>query len=118
MTPSENQSGSTTEPLDGIDLGAMRTHAGEASRLLKALANENRLMILCRLAEGEVSVGALAENVDLSQSALSQHLALLRRDGLVCTRRKAQTIFYSLSGDEASRVIEVLHSLYCAPSHG
>ena len=68
------------------DLDTMREHAHEAAQLLKALANENRLLLLCTLAQGELSVGQLNEQVALSQSALSQHLALLRRDGLVKTR--------------------------------
>lgn len=84
-----------------------------AARLLKALANERRLSILCRLGQGEVRVGDLAEAVGLSQSALSQHLARLRAEGLVHTRRKGQTIFYTLASVEASAVIEVLAGLYC-----
>ena len=91
----------------------MRTHAADASRLLKALANEKRLVLLCLLAEGEASVGELNARIDLSQSALSQHLALLREDGLVETRRDAQTIFYSLAEGPARRVIDTLHAIYC-----
>jgi DNA-binding transcriptional ArsR family regulator len=81
--------------------------------LLKALSNEHRLMILCKLAIGEWSVGELEEVVGLSQSALSQHLARLRRDNLVKTRREAQTIYYSLAGEEASRVIETVYEVFC-----
>ena len=88
-------------------------HAGEATRLLKALSNRNRLMVLCTLVEGERSVGELQAQVGLSQSALSQHLALLRADGLVSTRRQSQTIFYSLADDKAARMVELLHELYC-----
>jgi len=91
----------------------LKTHAGEATRLLKALANESRLMIMCNLSEGEMTVGQLNELIPLSQSALSQHLALLRRDGLVKTRRQAQTIYYSLVDGPASQVIGVLHDIYC-----
>ena len=91
----------------------LREHAADATRLLKALANESRLMILCKLAEGELSVGELNEHVPLSQSALSQHLALLRRDGLVHTRREAQTIYYTLVDGPASKVIELMHGIYC-----
>lgn len=94
---------------------AMRQHAGSAAQLLKALANEKRLMILCLLAEGERSVGELNGLLDLSQSALSQHLALLREDALVETRREAQTIFYSLAPGPAFEVIRTLHGIYCAP---
>lgn len=92
----------------------LKAHALEATRLLKALANENRLMILCSLVQGELSVGELNDRVSLSQSALSQHLAWLRREQLVQTRRDAQTIYYSLQGTKAQQVIEVLQSIYCA----
>ena len=96
-----------------IDAHEMRSHADEAARLLKALANEKRLLLLCQLVEGERSVGELNANVDLSQSALSQHLAVLREDGLVSTRREAQTIFYSLSPGPAQRILETLHGIFC-----
>jgi len=94
----------------------MKAHAKDASQLLKALANENRLMILCSLGQGEMHVSELNERLDLSQSALSQHLAWLRRENLVATRRDAQTIYYSLQGTKAKEVIEVLQSIYCAPT--
>lgn len=94
----------------------MRTHAGEATQLLKALANERRLMILCLLSEGEHSVGELHGQLDLSQSALSQHLAVLRQDGLVTTRREAQVIHYGLADGPARRIVETLHDLYCGTS--
>ncbi|WKE64967.1 metalloregulator ArsR/SmtB family transcription factor [Gallaecimonas kandeliae] len=83
-----------------------------AVTLLKAMANERRLCILKNLQEGELSVGELNERLNLSQSALSQHLAWLRRDGLVRTRKEAQTVFYSLQSDEAERVIELLDRLF------
>ncbi len=103
----------TPESASGLDLDAMRGHAGAAAQLLKALANENRLLLLCTLAEGELSVGQLNERVTLSQSALSQHLALLRRDGLVKTRRAAQQVFYSVAPGPAHEIIATLHDLYC-----
>ncbi|MEK9832070.1 MAG: metalloregulator ArsR/SmtB family transcription factor [Rhodospirillaceae bacterium] len=87
--------------------------AGQASRLLKSLANERRLLIMCYLSEGEKSVGELEPLVGLSQSALSQHLARLRREHLVTTRREAQTIFYSISSEEARTVLGTLYELYC-----
>lgn len=93
----------------------LQANARRASALLKAMANERRLLILCQLAMGERSVGELEEVVGLSQSALSQHLARLRRDGLVRTRRSAQNIFYSLKGDEAQTIMTTLHGLYCVP---
>ena len=96
-----------------LDPEAMRAHAADAARLLRALANEKRLMLLCTLVEGEKSVGELNSQVDLSQSALSQHLAVLRADGLVATRREAQTIYYSLADGPAHRIIETLHGIYC-----
>jgi DNA-binding transcriptional ArsR family regulator len=96
-----------------MNIEQMQSNARRASSLLKALSNEHRLLILCRLAEGEKSVGQLESMIGLSQSALSQHLARLRRDELVITRREAQTIYYSLIGEDATRVIEVLYGLYC-----
>jgi len=93
----------------------MQRAAAAASRLMAALANDSRLMILCQLAEGEKTVGHLAGLVGLSQSALSQHLARLRADKLVRTRRQAQTIWYSLHGDAARRVIDLLFEMFCAP---
>lgn len=92
---------------------AMAKHADAASKLLKALANDKRLMILCSLAEGELSVSALNERINLSQSALSQHLAKLREDGMVNTRRQSQTIYYSLASNQVRQLIDLLHRMYC-----
>lgn len=96
-----------------IDQQAMQRVASEAVQMLKELANENRLMIMCALSESELSVGELNERIDLSQSALSQHLARLRAQGLVQNRRKGQTIYYSLPDSEALDIIRLLHDLYC-----
>ena len=96
-----------------FDVTAMRAHAGDAVQLLKALANENRLQVLCLLAGGERSVGELNELLDLSQSALSQHLAVLREEGMVSTRREAQTILYALTDGPTQRILSTLHDLYC-----
>ena len=96
-----------------FDLTAMQAHAGEAAKLLKALANERRLQVLCLLAGGERSVGELNEMLELSQSALSQHLAVLREEGLVDTRREAQTIHYSLAPGPAAAVMATLYAAYC-----
>ncbi len=101
-----------------IDPAELQRNAADAVRLLKALANENRLLVLCQLVGGERSVGQLVATVGLSQSALSQHLALLREDGLVATRRDGQTIWYSLSGHGVPQVLEVLANLFCAPRGG
>jgi len=91
----------------------MQSNAKDAVSLLKGLANESRLMIMCVLSEGEVSVGQLNERIKLSQSALSQHLAVLREQGLVQTRRESQTIFYRLEDTAAMTIIELLHEVYC-----
>ncbi len=100
--------------METVDLETMRAAAARASALLKAMGNTHRLMVLCQLAKGERSVGELERLIGLSQSALSQHLARLRRDNLVQTRRAAQTIYYSLAGGEAAAVIATLYQLYCA----
>ena len=92
----------------------MQANAEEASTLLKSMANENRLLILCQLVEGEKSVGELQRRLPLSQSALSQHLAVLRRERLVKTKRVAQSIYYSLASAEATAVLSILFDLYCA----
>ncbi|AUG52374.1 ArsR/SmtB family transcription factor [Thalassospira marina] len=96
-----------------MEIKELEQQAERASGLLKAMSNQSRLMILCQLHNGERSVGELERIIGLSQSALSQHLARLRRDQLVKTRREAQTIYYSLHGDEAIRVIKTLYELYC-----
>ena len=93
---------------------AIRPHSHKAATLLKALANEQRLLILCNLLDGPCSVGELNGRVDLSQSALSQHLALLRSRGLVTTRRSGQTILYSLAGREAPALLAALYEVYCS----
>ena len=92
----------------------IRLHAADAAALMKALGHEARLVVLCSLAEGELSVGELNALVPLSQSALSQQLARLRRDGLVDTRREAQTVYYSLRPGPADRIIHLLHEIYCS----
>jgi DNA-binding transcriptional ArsR family regulator len=91
----------------------MKVHAAEAAQLLKALGNEQRLQILCNLLEAPMSVGELNARIDLSQSALSQHLAVLRESGFVETRRNAQTVVYSLPNGPATRVMSVLQDIYC-----
>jgi len=99
-----------------MNMQELAANSAEAEELLKALANSHRLMILCELKDGERSVSALERVVPLAQSALSQHLAKLREGGIVATRREAQTIYYSLSDSRVSRLIEVLHDLFCAPA--
>jgi len=92
---------------------AFGVKAGEAASLLKAMSNPHRLMILCRLGASEASVGELQADSGLSQSALSQHLAVLRQRDLVGTRRDAQTIYYRLSDPAVREVIETLMKIYC-----
>jgi DNA-binding transcriptional ArsR family regulator len=88
--------------------------SAQAAALLRALGNEQRLLILCHLsAARELSVSALNECLSLSQSALSQHLARLREDGIVAFRRDAQTLFYHIADDKAARLLSLLHDLYC-----
>lgn len=98
-----------------IDLRQMAKSAARASGLMKTLGHKDRLMILCHLSEGEKSVGQIADLLEISQSPLSQHLSRMRKEGLVETRREAQTIYYSLKSGEASRIVEVLYELFCAP---
>ncbi|OFX14524.1 MAG: ArsR family transcriptional regulator [Alphaproteobacteria bacterium RIFOXYD12_FULL_60_8] len=101
-----------------MELEKLQDNARRASSLLKAMSNEHRLLVLCQLLHGERAVGELERLIGLSQSALSQHLARLRRDGLVKTRRQAQTIYYSLNGEEASAVLSTLYGLYCKDTSG
>ena len=97
-----------------MNLRELAPKAAQAESFLKALANRHRLMILCELHKGECSVSALQQAIGLSQSSLSQHLARLREDELVQTRRVSQAIFYSLANANVSRVISLLYELYCA----
>lgn len=99
-----------------MNLEELEAKAGAAEAMLKAVANRNRLVILCELLKGERSVSALQGAIGLSQSALSQHLARLRADNLVDTRREAQTIYYSISSRKVARLIGLLYDLYCAPA--
>jgi DNA-binding transcriptional ArsR family regulator len=96
-----------------VSIDRLKSHAKEAAQLMKALANPHRLMILCELQKGERSVGTLRRVVRLQQSPLSQHLAKLRRDGLVATRRESQTIYYSLANPGVTKLIGVLYDIYC-----
>lgn len=100
---------------DKFDTDGMATQAGKASALLSAMCNEKRLMILCQLVDGEHSVNELTVLLGSPQSTVSQHLALLRREGLVQARRHNQTQFYSLAGVEARAILKTLQSLYCEP---
>ena len=95
----------------------MREKVDAATDLMKALANRNRLLILCQLVEGEHAVGALAEALDLRDTVVSQHLGLMRREGIVAARREGQTIFYSLRRDDARQVLQTLYAIFCDPEN-
>jgi len=100
--------------LDANLLSRFSANAEQAVALLKALANDSRLLVLCHLAvEGDLSVSQLQERVGLGQSALSQHLAKLRYENLVATRKEAQTVFYRVCDPKAARLLNVLHDLFC-----
>ena len=94
-------------------LKELHDSAAHAVELLKAMANEWRLMILCQLSEGEKTVSELQDILGLSQSALSQHLAVLRREKIVKARKHAQSVSYSLAGDDAPKVMHTLHEVFC-----
>lgn len=96
----------------------MQKVCSSACDLLKSLANPHRLMLVCRLIEGECSVGELAEFMGLRDSTVSQHLSLLRKDGIVGTRREGQVIWYSIKDPAARAVTELLHSIYCNDAKG
>jgi DNA-binding transcriptional ArsR family regulator len=100
-------------PDDG-GIGLLEVEAARVAGVLKLLANESRLLILCRLViAGEMSVGDLSETVGLSQSALSQHLAKMRAEGLVDYRRQSQTLFYRIANDHAAQLLGALKDIYC-----
>ena len=101
--------------LANFDITKFQASAAEAAKLLRALGNERRLMILCQLTEGERSVGELQLLVGLSQSALSQHLAVLRDEGVVATRRDAQVIWYRFADPAAMQVVATLAEIFCPP---
>lgn len=107
------ESNSAVELQDSARLSELRDMASHACELLKAMANEWRLMILCHLSEGEKTVSELQNLLGLSQSALSQHLAILRREKIVRSRKHAQSVIYSLAGDEAIKVMGTLHDVFC-----
>jgi DNA-binding transcriptional ArsR family regulator len=101
--------------LGNVDITQFQASAGRAAKLLKALGNERRLMILCQLVDGERSVGQLQPSVGLSQSALSQHLAVLREEGVVAARRDGLTVWYRILDPAAVRVVTTLAEVFCPP---
>lgn len=96
-----------------METKSVKENVADAAKILKSISNERRLEIVCALHEGEKSVGTLEQIVGLSQSALSQHLARLRRDNIVSTRREAQTIYYALSSEKIYSILHCLYSIYC-----
>lgn len=96
-----------------LDIAQMRSAAGEATAVLRVLANEDRLLLLCQLSQGEKSVGELEELLDIHQPTLSQQLGVLRADGLVNTRRDGKRIYYSVASPKVLALLETLYSLYC-----
>jgi ArsR family transcriptional regulator len=102
--------------LSRFSVSQFEASAAEAAKLLRALGNERRLMILCQLAEGERSVGQIQPIVGLSQSALSQHLAVLRDEGVVAARREATTVWYRIADPAALKVVATLAEIFCPPA--
>jgi len=105
----------TVDAVSDNEIAILRDSAHRASGLLKQLANEQRLLILCKLMEGECSVSYLADHVGLAQSATSQHLAKLRESGLLATRRDAQSIYYRIGDENAVRVMKTLCEIFASP---
>lgn len=97
-----------------IDPRRMAAAAAKASELMKTLGHKDRLMVLCHLSSGEKSVGELARLLEIPQSPLSQHLARMRKEKLVSTRREAQTIYYAIASEEAARMVQLMHEIYCS----
>ncbi len=103
-----------TKPAVSIDIDQLRDNADEAGQLLKALGNPDRLLLLCQLVAGEMNVGELEDRLKIVQPTLSQQLGVLRREGLVDTRRDGRQIYYSISSPQALAVIETLYQLFCS----
>lgn len=101
--------------MQGVDIDLLKDSAGDATRYLKALANQNRLLILCNLIDGEKSVGELERALGLRQPTLSQQLARLRSGNLVRTRRDAKSIYYSIADADIRSMLQVLYGKFCAP---
>ena len=99
--------------MKASDIEKMQDAAGRASEILKTLGHPGRLMILCNLADGERAVGELAEEVGMAQSSLSQHLARMRREGLVNTRRESQTVYYRLADGDVRKLIKSIYRIFC-----
>ncbi|TKC87884.1 helix-turn-helix transcriptional regulator [Trinickia terrae] len=107
-----------SEPLSPAALDALRQSAAKCCALLKAMAQEDRLLLLCQLIEGEHNVGELEEAVGLHQPSLSQHLGVLREEGLVSARREGKYMYYSLASIEVLSIMQTLSTLYCGKAKG
>lgn len=102
-----------------LDMTVMRRAASEAAAMLRVLANEDRMLLLCQISQGEKSVGELEELLDIRQPTLSQQLSVLRSEGLVDTRRDGKRIYYSIADEKVLRLLETMYGLYCStPSKG
>lgn len=99
-----------------LTIEAMHRHADEAVAVLKGMASHNRLLLLCQLSQGECSVNELAERLELAQSVVSQHLSLLRREGMVKGRREAQSIYYTIADPRVMALMQTMFGQFCAPS--
>lgn len=108
-------SNTVEETLPPLDLQAMRAHAGEAVAMLKLLGNEDRLLLLCQLSIQERTVGELEQLTGITQPTLSQQLGVLRREGLVATRREGKFIWYQLADQRALQLMQTVHQLFCQP---
>lgn len=98
---------------ESLSIDAMRVAASEAANTLRAIANENRLLLLCQLSQGEKSVGELEDSLGILQPTLSQQLGVLRREGLVNTRRESTQIYYSVTDPKVLTILKALYELYC-----
>jgi len=108
-----SDSGDQVAAHDSPELAQMRLQADSASKLMRTMGSKNRLLILCILTEGELSVGQINDRINLAQSAVSQHLAVLRLDALVATRKQAQTVYYRLRSGAVEKIIRILHDEFC-----
>ncbi|ALV04733.1 ArsR/SmtB family transcription factor [Roseateles depolymerans] len=100
-------------PPHALDIEALRAAAGQAVKALKVMANEDRLLLLCQLSQGEMSVGELEAALDIHQPTLSQQLGVLRNEGVVNTRRDGKRICYSLADPRLLQIMQLMHALYC-----
>ena len=110
----EQFDGTQQDVIEASPAGDLEAHAVAAESFLRSIANRHRLMVLCSLVEGEISAGELSRRLCLTQSNLSRHLATLREEGLVATRREATTIYYRIASDRVRTILETLHGMFCA----